>query len=79
MQLVFVYLPLIYVLLRFVLWLKYVCSEDPDQQQQQQNEHNQIHHGSVDLEEERERERRLVVNRLNDLSSNEYNPRPDEE
>ncbi|XP_065888116.1 uncharacterized protein [Dysidea avara] len=80
LQLIFIYLPLIYVLYRFIHWLKKIHSDDPqenghhqngrqrNQPQLNENQPNEADHESVDLEEDRERDRQQYLESINMLN-----------
>ena len=80
LQLIFIYLPLIYILYRFIHWLKKIHSDDPqenghhqngrqrNQPQLNVNQPNEADHESVDLEEDRERDRQQYLESINLLN-----------
>ena len=70
-QLLLIYLPLIYVLVRFIWWLKKTFSGDSKDSGHQRNEGQQNEaevQESVDLEEDRERDRQQYLDSINMLN-----------
>jgi len=77
LQLILIYLPLIYVLYRFIIWLRKIYSDAPQENHNhQRNQRQQIDHQpneagdheSVDLEEDRERDRQQYLESINMLN-----------
>ena len=77
LQLMLIYLPLLYVFYRFIVWLRKIYSDAPQENHNHQlNQHQQIDHQpnqagdheSVDLEEDRERDRQQYLESINMLN-----------